>query len=61
MSEINDKYNQLGGVSSFLGKAIAPEKDTVDGEGRYRIARLVAGARICDNFGHVDRRCLPVG
>lgn len=36
MSEIDDKYNQLGGSSGFLGQPTSPEQATPNGLGRYR-------------------------
>jgi uncharacterized protein with LGFP repeats len=36
MSLIDDKYQELGGKSGFLGSPRAPEKATPDGRGRYR-------------------------
>ena len=36
MSEIDDKYNLLGGAAGFLGQPLDVEKPTPDGLGRYR-------------------------
>lgn len=36
MSEIDDKYNQLGGTNSFLGYPEHEERPCPDGVGRYR-------------------------
>jgi uncharacterized protein with LGFP repeats len=36
MSEIDDKYNQLGGATGFLGQPLDIERPTPNGLGRYR-------------------------
>ena len=36
MSAISQKYNELGGSKSFLGKPTTPERQAPDGVGRYR-------------------------
>jgi uncharacterized protein with LGFP repeats len=36
MSEIDDKYNLLGGAAGFLGQLLDAEKPTPNGLGRYR-------------------------
>jgi uncharacterized protein with LGFP repeats len=36
MSEIDDKYDQLGGAGGFLGQPTEPERPTPNGLGRYR-------------------------
>src|SRR5438067_9534624 len=40
MSEIDDKYNALGGEQSFLGRPEHEERACPDGIGRYRQFKL---------------------
>ena len=36
MSIIDEKYRELGGAGGFLGRPTGPERETPDGQGRYR-------------------------